>query len=339
MEERARRAHGIAAGGAKSLNNETPVRLPRPAAAPPFYQEWRWQGGLTAAYASEAGSGHACNEDCCSHVPSAERPGFCGVADGVGGGAHGEIASSVLLTHCAQAPKETYRDPARLIDWLTRADARVREAIARRTNLAGAATLAAAWFPSQSTAYLLNVGDCRAYQLKPRKQRYAIQQLTVDQTYASLSQQPPPNGRPDDPARMVGAGAVGSPPVVKAQIRERDLLLLCSDGVHKFVSDEQIADVVTGGISDGSSLETICDALVHAAKRNGSHDDASALLVLRRPWFTPRWAYACTLAAVLLLWLVLAHSEELSARTPAPGAQLQSIGERMAQSWRDWTGA
>ncbi len=225
------------------------------------------------------------------------------MADGVGGGAHGDIASSVLLTHCAQARKETYCDPARLIEWLARADGQVREAIARRTDEAGAATLAAAWFPSQSTAYLLNVGDCRVYQLKPRKQCYAIQQLTVDQTYASLAQQPPPNGRPDDPARMVGSGAVGIPSVLKAHIRDRELLLLCSDGVHKFVSDDEIADVVSDGLNDGSSLETICDALVRAAKRNGSHDDASALLVLRRPWFTPRWAYGCALAVVLLLFV------------------------------------
>ena len=325
------------------MNNPTPVRLPRAAAALPFHHQWRWhggwRGGLRAAYASEAGSGHARNEDCCSHVPSAERPGFCGVADGVGGGAHGEIASSVLLTHCAQAVKETYCDPARLIEWLARADAQVREAIARRTDRAGAATLAAAWFPSQSTAYLLNVGDCRVYQLKPRKQRYAIQQLTVDQTYASFAQQPPPNGSPDDPARMVGTGAVGIPPVVKAQIRARELLLLCSDGVHKFVSDEQIADVVSGGLSDGSSLETICDELVNTAKRNGSHDDASALLVLRRPWFTPRWAYGCALAAVLLLWLVmLAQDGAPPENAISTGAQAQSVGERMSRAWRDWTG-
>jgi protein phosphatase len=287
------------------LSNEaTPVRLPREAAALPSHQPWRWQGGLTAGYASEAGAGHARNEDCCSHVPSAERPGFCGVADGVGGGAHGEIASSVLLTHCARAPKETYRDPARLVDWLARADTQVREAIARRTDQTGAATLAAAWFPSQSTAYLLNVGDCRVYQLKPRKRGYAIEQLTVDQTYASFAQRPPPNARPDDPARMVGAGAVGIPPIVKAQIRERELLLLCSDGVHKFVSDAQIADVVSGGLSEGNSLAIICDALVHAAKRNGGHDDASALLVLRRPWFTP----------------------------------LRELREWLARTWRDWSG-
>jgi protein phosphatase len=268
------------------MSTATPVRLPR-GEAPPSPQAGRWQGGLTAAYASEAGSGHLRNEDCCSHVPSADQPGFCGVADGVGGGAHGEIASSVLLAHCAQASRDIYRDPERLLEWLASADRRVREAIARRSDQSGAATLAAAWFPSQSTAYLLNVGDCRVYQLRPRKRRYAIQQLTVDQTYASCAQQPPPHGKPDDPARMVGTGAVGVPPVLKAQIRERELLLLCSDGVHKFVSDEQMADVVAGGLRRGSSLASICGALVHAAKRNGSLDDASALLVLRRPWFAP----------------------------------------------------
>src|SRR6185295_1729757 len=154
-------------------------------------------GGLTAAYASQAGSGHPRNEDSCSYAPSAERPGFCGVADGVGGGAHGDIASRVLLAHCARAPKETWSSPDRLVDWLGRADARVREAIAARTHRTGAATLAAAWFPSQRTACLLNVGDCRVYHLKPRRQHYAIRQLTVDQTYASFSQRPPAHGSPE----------------------------------------------------------------------------------------------------------------------------------------------
>lgn len=282
------------------MNAETPVRRPRPPAAMVFARQWRWQGGLTAAYASQTGSGHARNEDCCSHVPSAEQPGFCGVADGVGGGAYGEIASSVLLRHCARAPKDIYGDPAKLLDWLNRADTKVREAIARRTDQTGAATLAAAWFPTQRTAYLLNVGDCRVYQLKPRNRyggsRYAIEQLTVDQTYASFAQQPPPNGKPDDPARMVGTGAVGTPPVVKTQMRERELLLLCSDGVHRFISDEEIADLVSRGLGAGGSLEAVCDALVHAARRNGSQDDASALLVLRRPWFASLRSMAGSIA-------------------------------------------
>jgi protein phosphatase len=266
------------------MNGVTPVRLPRARSLPPR-QTWSWRGGLSAAYASEAGNGHARNEDCCSHVPSGDQPGFCGVADGVGGGAYGEIASSVLLAYCAQATPDTYRDPERLLEWLTRADRYVHEAIARRSSQSGAATLAAAWFPSPGIAYLLNVGDCRVYQLRPRRRSYAIEQLTEDQTYASLAQQPPPQGKPEDPARMVGTGALGEPPVVKTQLREHELLLMCSDGLHKFLPDQQMAEVVASGIGRGSPLESICSALVRAAKRNGSHDDASVLLVLRRPWF------------------------------------------------------
>lgn len=307
MDQRAGGADRSATGGPAGVSGVTPVRLARAQSVAVLRQPWQWPGGLTAAYASEPGNGRARNEDCCSHVPSAERPGFCGVADGVGGGAHGEIASSVLLAHCAQAPKDTYRNPVRLLDWLTRADAQVREAIARRGDQSGAATLAAVWFPSQGTAYLLNVGDCRVYQLRPQERRYAIQQLTVDQTYASFAQQPPPNGKPDDPARMVGTGAVGVPPVVKAKIRQRELLLLCSDGVHRFVSDEQIAEVVSGGLEGGSSLESICGALVHAAKTNGSRDDASALLVMRRPWFTP--------LASLINWLARGYRVARGRRT------------------------
>ena len=288
------------------MNTETPVYRPQAIAPslPEMHLQGAWRGGLRAAYASVTGTSHERNEDCCSHVPSAERPAFCGVADGVGGGAHGEIASSVLLRHCAQAPKSAWSDPAKLVAWLARADGEVREAIARRTDQAGAATLAAAWFPSPGTAYVLNVGDCRAYQLKPHGKGYGIQRLTVDQTYASLAQEPPPNGKPEDPARMVGAGAVGTPPVVKAQLRERDLLLLCSDGLHKFVPDVQIAGIVAAGQAERKSLEYICGELVRAAKKNGSRDDASALLVLRRPWFMARWVYACAVVAILLAGLL-----------------------------------
>jgi len=128
---------------------------------------------------------------------------------------------------------------------------------------------------------------------------------------------------------MVGAGSVGVPAVVKTEIRDGELLLLCSDGVHKFVRDEQLANVISDGLADGRSLETICGTLVRTAKSNGSHDDASALLVLRRPWLAPRWAYAFALAALLILTLgaqkALAETQSVidpteAAEPPAPPA-------------------
>ena len=44
------------------MSYETPVHLPRAAAALPLHAAWRWHGGLTAAYASEAGSGRSTQE-------------------------------------------------------------------------------------------------------------------------------------------------------------------------------------------------------------------------------------------------------------------------------------
>lgn len=300
-------------------------------------RNWRWRGGLEAAFASEVGSAYAQNEDNCTHSPSAKSPLFCGVADGVGGGAHGDIASSVLLAHCVQAPKRVYSDPVRLVEWLYRADAEVRAAVARRTDQPGAATLAAVWFLSSGKAQVVNVGDCRVYRLKPHNGRYAVEQLTLDQTYANVGQPPPVNGSPDDPARMVGVGVVGRPPVMRARIREGELLLLCSDGVHKFVSPEQISDMVSVGLTRGPSLEAICATLVQAAKTNGSYDDASALLVLRHPWFGVRAGLWCALGAAALLWLTamwaLASPEERF-----PRIELPSLWEQIARMWREWTG-
>jgi serine/threonine protein phosphatase PrpC len=246
----------------------------------------RWRGGLEAAFASETGAVHAENEDCCIHAPSAEAPVFCAVADGVGGGARGDVASQALIGHCAAAPRKVYRDPQALAEWLRQGDAVVRTAVARRTDRPGASTLAAAWFLSAGWAHVVHVGDCRAYRLHPRRGGgYCIEPLTVDQTYANMGQSPPAGAGPDDPARMVGVGATGTPPVRRVGLRAGELLLLCSDGVHKFVPDRALAAITESELLDGASLKQVCGTLARTARQNGSHDDASVLLVRRRPWF------------------------------------------------------
>jgi protein phosphatase len=261
----------------------------------------RWRGGFEAGFVSERGVARARNEDACSCSPTLERPVFCGVADGVGGGAHGDLASRVLLEHCADAPRKTYRNPARLSDWIVRADAKVRQAVAAHTTRPGAATLAAMWLVARGKVHVVHVGDCRVYRVRRRDAGCVVEQMTTDQTYANVGQEVPLDASPHDPARMVGVGAVGRPPVVSARIREGDMLLLCSDGIHKYVSDEEIAAIVERGVSSNASLDSICSALLGTAKLNGSDDDASALLVRRRSWFGVRGTYWCAAAALALL--------------------------------------
>jgi protein phosphatase len=268
----------------------------------------RWRGGFEAGFASQRGAARARNEDSCTCSPTVARPVFCGVADGVGGGAHGDLASRVVLEHCADAPRKTYRNPARLADWIVRADATVRQAIAARTSRPGAATLAATWLVSPGRAHIVHVGDCRVYRLRRRSPGCTVEQMTTDQTYANVGQEVPPDGSPHDPARMIGVGAVGQPPVVSARIREGDMLLLCSDGIHKYVSDGEIADIVSRGMASNASLDRICSVLAGTAKSNGGDDDASALLVLRRSWFGVHGTYWCAAAALALLGIASAFA-------------------------------
>lgn len=280
----------------------TPHQAGTPLAPQPAARR-RWRGGLQAAYASATGINHVQNEDSCCHMPSADAPQCCAVADGVGGGALGDVASNALIAHCAQAPRAVVRAPAELLAWLRAGDAVVRAALARRSDKAGASTLVAAWFLSSSLCHVSNIGDCRAYRLRPGRGEYVIEQLTVDQTYAKLGLEPPAHAGPDDPARMAGVGAVGQPPVLTVKLGQDDLLLLCSDGLHKYVSDQAMAAICWQGKAAGAgqgALEATCQALVTLAKEQGSHDDVSVLLVRRLRWLGLGWAVWTALFGALL---------------------------------------
>jgi protein phosphatase len=262
------------------------------------------QASLEAAFASEVGIYHDINEDCCTHIPAADNPLFCAVADGVGGGAFGDVASHALVRHCAAATPDIYRDPSKLIDWLQQSDAVVRDAIARRGDRPGASTLVAVWFLSASRAHLTNIGDCRAYRLSPRfGGGWRIEQLTTDQTYANLGSPSALNVNPNDPARMSGVGAVGTPPVLPIHLRAGELLLLCSDGLHKFVSDAELLRLCTETAANACLAER-CQTLVHTAKQNGSHDDVSALLIRRNSlWHQASLPYWLALLTSALLFV------------------------------------
>ena len=64
------------------------------------------------------------------------------------------------------------------------------------------------------------VGDCRIYRVRTAHDEPA-ELLTRDDTYGHLGEDPPPGGSPDDPARMVGNGAVAAPNVASVELARR----------------------------------------------------------------------------------------------------------------------
>ena len=52
-------------------------------------------------------------------------------------------------------------------------------------------------------------------------------------------------------------------------------MLLCSDGIHSLVSDQELAEIA----ASGGSLTGLCNQLVSAAKREGGTDNCTVVIV------------------------------------------------------------
>jgi serine/threonine protein phosphatase PrpC len=243
-------------------------------------------GRVDAAAASSRGSLHRVNED--AHSTLGRHGRIFVVADGVGGGAMAAMASRELVTQL-HAALDGHRIGVEAVrEAVLAADRAIAESIAELTDFPGAATVAlCAPVNAFASKWLVCwVGDCRVYRVAGHAPR-SLQALTVDDTFEHLAETPPPGSSPEDPARMVGNGAVSRPNVAFTELERGDMLVLCSDGVHKHVAAEDFERLPDSMLP----LAERCDALIALARANGSTDDATVLLVQRAGmglWMSPR---------------------------------------------------
>jgi protein phosphatase len=211
------------------------------------------------------------------------------VADGVGGGdAGGEasqlaaeavtryVATTLRCYHTAgSAGDQEFHDA--LTTAVLEAHAAVRsEALARPEvrRMATTLTVAIAVWP---WAYVVQVGDSRCYHYVDG----ALRQVTRDQTMAQdLVDRGalPPECLASSPFRNVLISAIGgdtaTPVVTRLDIRQRGcVLLLCSDGVTKHVSDAELAE----RIRTMESSEQLCRAILELALAGGGSDNITVI--------------------------------------------------------------
>ena len=239
---------------------------------------------IEAAVASSRGAHHACNED--AHSPLGGAGRLFVVADGVGGGAMAHLASQQLVAQLHQALEPHRIDAKRVRQAVLDADRRVAERLAQVTEAPGAATLAlcAPMNRFASTWMVAWVGDCRVYRLA-MGDRARLDLLTTDDTFRHLNEPPPRGGLLDDPARMVGNGAVDGANTALHHLACGDLLMLCSDGVHKHGEADDWYRILVQPVS----LERRCEELLELARTHGSADDATVLLLRRGGMPPPPW--------------------------------------------------
>ncbi|MCA2229075.1 Stp1/IreP family PP2C-type Ser/Thr phosphatase [Nonomuraea aurantiaca] len=202
------------------------------------------------------------------------------VADGMGGHAHGEVASSVAIAAMASLDEaQQGGDLLNAIEAAVRdANRKLHEMVGRDPSLKGMGTTLTAMLWSGTSVALVHVGDSRAYLLR----RGELYQITHDHT---LVQQLVDDGRitPEEaathPQRSIllraldGSGEV-DPDLTLREAQVGDRYLLCSDGLSGVVSAETLHATLTN-IDDP---EEVVRQLIDLANRGGGPDNITCVL-------------------------------------------------------------
>jgi protein phosphatase len=228
------------------------------------------------------------------------RPGVLMlVCDGMGGRAAGEVAAELAAASIKDELQAGGENVGQFpVQSLKRAVIGANKAILDEAEAhpeeRGMGTTCTAAIVSPDRLAIAQVGDSRAYLLRDGR----LHTLTRDQTLASNlvdSGALAPDEVATFPLRHVLAQALGTnakvtPVITEVELQEGDRVLLCSDGLHGPVSDENIGSIM----SHTPEIEEVSQALIAAALAAGGPDNVTVVVAdcgpLRQSTTSPGWA-------------------------------------------------
>lgn len=222
------------------------------------------------------------NEDNC-HIPESGGLSFVIVADGMGGHKAGQIASTMAVSEILQKLGEEHPTEDRLCAAVEHANLAVYRHSHEDYSCRGMGTTVV--FASLSdTGYIAgNIGDSRIYQFSTKN---GLVQISRDHSLVSIlvatgeitKEQAKKHPQRNIITRALGTRDEEALDIFHGAWEVGDILLLCSDGLHGSLEDEEIIAI----LSEKKPLQERCDALCALAYENGSTDNITAVLAENR---------------------------------------------------------
>jgi len=216
------------------------------------------------------------------------------LSDGMGGEAHGEVASSLavdaIVNYCSKAKADSgttnisdsplnWADKTKLLQNAVRAaNLSIYDSAQTNSEQRGmGATVTAAW-ANDGKLSVAHVGDSRAYLLRSG----TLQQLTNDHSLVAeqvrrgiiTRQQAEESEMQSVLLRALGAHHEVEVDVDEAAIYPGDVLLLCSDGLTRMVTEPEIA----GTLQAETNPSAAAQKLVDLANENGGLDNVTVIV-------------------------------------------------------------
>ena len=201
------------------------------------------------------------------------------IADGMGGYAHGGVASLLALDTFSGilATQNGSSIPKSLQRGVDAANLRVYQK-AQQLDAGRMGTTLTAAYVFGEMLYLAHVGDSRAYLIRDGHATC----LTVDHTSVGemvRSKLISPDKIRTHAQRSVLTKSIGTalfvqPDIFQHKLKEGDQLVLCSDGVWSVIEDEEFAHVA----SKSSSVDETSQKLIDLALQRETDDNASVVV-------------------------------------------------------------
>lgn len=238
---------------------------------------------IESAGLSDTGLKRTLNED---SFALDEKSGIFVLADGMGGHAAGEVASAMLrdtvMEYMRNKVNGGIKDkdlPGLIQEALDSANLKIFTLSSGDRNKKKMGTTAVAALILDKTLHAAWVGDSRLYLLRDgilkrlSRDHSRVQEL-IDGGVISES------AAATHPERNIITRAVGTGPMVSAdtlsiKMKEGDMFVLCSDGIHGEMSENDMREIS----SSKNSSEEICGMLIDKANKNGGNDNSTAIVI------------------------------------------------------------
>jgi serine/threonine protein phosphatase PrpC len=234
---------------------------------------------LSAKGDSDRGQTRPANDDSLLIMPKCS---LFAVADGMGGYAGGQVASSLAVETVRQAfERKSFVGELRADKPIPRRGQELASSIlqsnwavcnARNATPAlskmGTTLVAARFSPNKQRVYIGHVGDSRCYRFRAG----TLRQLTTDQTMGTIGLRGP---RANDLLQAIGVTADLAIDLIVDKPLADDIYLLCSDGLPKMASDPEIQGI----LREERDLEAAVYGLIELANDRGGKDNVTVVLI------------------------------------------------------------
>jgi PPM family protein phosphatase len=211
------------------------------------------------------------------------------VADGMGGHAAGDVASTMAVNSIAdymfdlinQDTHDESPDYSKiLVEALQYANNQIIRETHHKNSLRGMGTTLVAVLNRDDMLYIASVGDSRLYLIRDGN----IGLLTNDHSWVNMQVQLghiTSEESKQHPMRNVITRALGTQKKVDVDIRERsvetnDYLVLCTDGLSNMLTDKEIASTV---LQYNNDLGSAADELIKTSNTRGGDDNITVVLL------------------------------------------------------------